>query len=283
MDGGIIFIDKEAGMTSRKVDNILGHLFKTHKVGHLGTLDPFATGLLICGVNSGNKCMRFALDEEKTYIATLVLGNKTSTGDKEGEVIETKDVPLLEEEAVRKAVEELVNEKSQIPPMTSAIKVDGTALYKLAHKGEEITRQPRPIAVYSSKLLSFEGNQIVFEVNVSKGTYIRTLGETLAEHLGTVGHLIALRRTAIGEIKVESAIPLDQVNQDSLRSPLTILNHMEQVEIGDDLYKKVVNGVKIPFRDKGDLLLLTKEGEALAVYEETEQKGLYRCLRGLTS
>lgn len=280
MNGGIVFIDKEAGMTSRKVDNILGHLFHTRKVGHLGTLDPFATGLLIVGVNNGNKALRFALDEEKEYEAVLVLGKKTSTGDPTGEIIESQEVPTLDENEVREAVSSLVNEKSQIPPMTSAIKINGQALYELAHKGQEIEREPRPIAIYKSELLWFKDNKVAFRVLVSKGTYIRTLGETLAKRLGTVGHLESLRRTKIGPFDVENAAKVGDIDESKLVDPLVVLDHMEQIEVDEATLIKVNNGVKLNLGlNHGDLVLLTHKNEAIAVYEK--DGNIYACLRGL--
>ena len=280
MNGGIVFIDKEAGMTSRKVDNILGRLFHTRKVGHLGTLDPFATGLLIVGVNNGNKALRFALDEEKEYEAVLVLGKKTSTGDPTGEIIESQEIPTLDEDKVREAVSALVNEKSQIPPMTSAIKINGQALYELAHKGQEIEREPRPIAIYKSELLWFKDDKVAFRVLVSKGTYIRTLGETLAERLGTVGHLESLRRTKIGPFDVENAAKVGDIDESKLVDPLVVLDHMEQIEVDEATLIKVNNGVKLNLGlNHGDLVLLTHKNEAIAVYEK--DGNIYACLRGL--
>lgn len=280
MEGGIVFIDKEAGMTSRKVDNLLGRLFNTRKVGHLGTLDPFATGLLICGVNAGNKALRFARDEEKEYEATLKLGVATSTGDYTGEEMERASIPSLTKEEVEKAVSELTKEKSQIPPMTSAIKVDGVALYKLAHKGEEISREPRPIEVYQSTLISFAGDLIVFRVKVSKGTYIRTLGETLANHLGTVGHLTALRRLSIGPFSVEKAKKLEEVTLNDLVNPLEVLGHMPIYLLTDNEISKVRNGVRLKIAKSEPEVLLVYEGKAIAIYEK-EGENLYRSLRGL--
>ena len=280
MDGGIVFIDKEAGMTSRKVDNLLGRLFGTRKVGHLGTLDPFATGLLICGVNAGNKALRFARDEEKEYEATLKLGIATSTGDYTGEQIETKPVPTLSKEEVEKAVAELIKEKSQIPPMTSAIKVDGVALYKLAHKGEEISRDPRPIEVYESTLISYQDDEIVFRVKVSKGTYIRTLGETLANHLGTVGHLLSLRRLSIGPFAVEKSKRLNEITKNDLKNPMEVLGHMPIYLLTEQELFKVRNGVPLHIEKTEPEILLAYEGKAIAIYEK-EGDNLYRSLRGL--
>ena len=280
MADGILFIDKEAGMTSRKLDNQIGKLFHTHKVGHLGTLDPFATGLLIVGVNSGNKALRFALDEEKEYVATLNLGVATSTGDYTGQQTEHEEIPLLPKNQVSSVVKGLVGKMKQIPPMTSAIKVGGVALYRLAHEGKEIQREAREIEVKEAKLLSYGGDELTFQVLVSKGTYIRTLGEDLAKRLGTVGHLTALRRTAIGPFRVENAVKLEDIGEESLQNPLVLLDHMEQHECqGKELFK-VANGASLDLPCVSPIVLLTHENQALAVYER-KQGDHYICLRGL--
>ena len=280
MKSGILFLDKEAGMTSRKVDNQIGRLFQTKKVGHLGTLDPFATGLLIIGVNAGNKALRFALDEDKEYVATLTLGKATDTGDYTGVITEEAPVPELNESKIQEAVKSLIGKQIQIPPMTSAIKVDGVALYKLAHQGKEIEREGRPIEVYEAELLHFDATCIEFRVKVSKGTYIRTLGEDLAKRLGTIGHLTALRRTKVGPFSVEGAVKLEEINENSLRNPLEVLGHMEQVQLDETSYKKALNGVAMEFDKEATQILLVYQGQAIAVYERDEQ-GVYHSLRGL--
>ncbi len=279
MKDGIIFLDKEEGLTSRKVDNLIGKVFHTHKVGHLGTLDPFATGLLIIGVNKGNKALSFALDEEKTYEARLVLGKATSTGDKTGEVIETKDIPPLNEDKIKEVLSSFIGKSTQIPPMTSAIKIGGKALYELAHEGKQIQRDPRPIEVYSISLTCLFEDGFSFKVSVSKGTYIRVLGEDIAKALGSVGYLSSLRRLSIGRYRVEEAITLEEVTQDSLLSPLKVLSHMEKIYCSPSLAELVRNGVKLKLKAKGDLVLLCQNEEPLAVYRKEGEE--YRCLRGL--
>ena len=141
-NGGLILIDKPEGMTSREVDNRIGRRFGTHKVGHLGTLDPFATGLLVVAVNRGTKFLPYILDGEKTYQAVLKLGQKNSSGDKTDPIIEEKEVPELDEKKIQDALASMLGKQLQTPPMTSAKKVDGVALYKQAHKGVEVERKP---------------------------------------------------------------------------------------------------------------------------------------------
>jgi len=277
---GILLIDKPEGITSRQVDNHFQHLFHTRKVGHLGTLDPFATGLLIVAINEATKYMNFLPDEEKTYHARLVLGKATDSGDKTGQVIEEKPVPSLSEEKVNEVFKSFLGKGSQIPPMTSAIKVDGTALYKLAHQGKEIDREPRPIEIFKLNLLELKESEILFSCRVSKGTYIRVLGEDIAKALGTVGYLESLRRTAVGNVKIEQAIPLEKASQIDLLDPADYVEY-KNIEVNDEVAKKVSNGVKLSFDTDEERVLIRYEGKALAVYEKEGE--IYRCLRGLSS
>ena len=279
MTAGLLLIDKGEGVTSRYVDNRIQRLFHTRKVGHLGTLDPFATGLLIVAVNEATKYLPFLPDEDKTYVASLRLGIKTSTGDKTGEQIETLEVPNLTKEKVVEALNSFLGESEQLPPMTSAIKVDGTALYKLAHKGEEIERKKRKIFVHEIGLLSMEGDTITFYAKVSKGTYMRVLGEDIAVVLGTVGYLESLRRTKVGDITLEKAIKLEDVKEEDLVNPADFVM-LPRIEVENQDVDKVRNGVRLSFSSISTHILLTHEGKGLAVYEKTEE-GPYRCLRGL--
>ena len=279
MTAGLLLIDKGEGVTSRYVDNRIQRLFHTRKVGHLGTLDPFATGLLIVAVNEATKYLPFLPDEDKTYVASLRLGIKTSTGDKTGEQIETTVVPNLTKEKVVEALNTFLGESEQLPPMTSAIKVDGTALYKLAHKGEEIERKKRKIFVHEIGLLSMEGDMITFYAKVSKGTYMRVLGEDIAVCLGTVGYLESLRRTKVGDITLEKAIKLEDVKEEDLVNPADFVM-LPRIEVENEDLDKVRNGVRLSFSSISTHILLTHEGKGLAVYEKTEE-GPYRCLRGL--
>lgn len=277
---GILLIDKPEGLTSRQVDNRLQRLFQTRKVGHLGTLDPFATGLLIVAVNEGTKYLNFLPDEEKTYEARLVLGKATDTGDKTGQVIEEKPAPVLTQETVIATLNSFLGKGEQIPPMTSAIKVDGTALYKLAHKGQEVERAARPIEIFSIELLKLAPCEIRFSCRVSKGTYIRVLGEDIARALGTVGYLEELRRTAVGRVSIAQAIPLDEAAESCLKNPADFVEY-ENIEVNDEVAKKVSNGVKFDFATNSNRIILRHNGIALAIYEKTDSG--YRCLRGLST
>ena len=276
---GILLVDKEAGMTSRKVDNLLQKRFLTKKVGHLGTLDPFATGLLIVAVGKATKCLPFLDSSSKTYEAELLLGSKTSTGDLEGEEILRKDPRIHEKQEIEETLSSFLGESTQIPPMSSAIKVDGVALYKLAHKGQEIERKPRKIVISSIRLLSQEGPRIRFEAEVSSGTYLRTLGEDIAERLGEVGHLVSLRRTKIGSVDVRKAKRIAEVSEGDLLSPLPFIT-LPKIEATDKQSEAIKNGKAMILDSHESEVCLFFQEEALAVYAKGED-GLYRSKRGL--
>ena len=279
MQDGILLIDKPAGLTSRAVDNKIQKIFHTRKVGHLGTLDPFATGLLVVAVNKGAKCLPYLSDSPKTYIASCVLGEKTSTGDKDGEVMEKQPLRAITDIEIKKALESMLGPSMQIPPMTSAIKVDGQALYKLAHKGQEIERKPRPIEVYSIKLLFRLGKQVDFIASVSSGTYIRVLAEDFCKKLGTVGHLANLRRINVGSFDISKTKPLEEVEESDLLSPLEFIA-LPKFELSEAQLALAKNGVKMKLDSDEAKLCLSYKGEAIAVYRKQED-GLYHSERGL--
>ena len=266
---GIFLIDKEAGMTSRKVDNILGKRYGTHAVGHLGTLDPFATGLLVVAINKGTKLLTYLNDGDKVYEASLLLGEKTSTGDLEGEIIEKKEIPGISQAELDKVLSSFLGKSQQIPPKFSAIKVNGVPMYKAAIQGKEVEIKPREIMVYSLEG-SVEGNLIHFTAKVSKGTYIRTLGEDIAEKLGTVGHLIALRRTFVGDIPVSRAKKVDDIKEEDILSGIELID-LPKIELSDEEEWKAKNGQKLHLENKEDKVLLMKNNSPVAVYKRKNE------------
>ena len=277
---GILIIDKPVGLTSRAIDNRIGHLFSSRHVGHLGTLDPFASGMLIIGVNKGNKALTYIDDSKKTYRATLVLGKKTDSGDLTGNIIEEKEIPMLNKAKIEDTLSSFLGESTQIPPMRSAIKINGEALYKKAIRGEDIERKPRDITVYSIRLIEYEHNRITFETEVSRGTYIRTLGEDIASKLGTIGYLESLRRLSIDSIKEEEMVKLDDIDASSLRNPLPYIS-LRHVEIDASIKEKALNGVRLSFPFKDERILLVYEDKPISVYIKTEEEGVYKAERGL--
>lgn len=282
---GFLLIDKDVDWTSRDVCNKIQHILHLKKVGHTGTLDPFATGLLMVSLGNGTKAGTFLEDFDKEYIATLKLGIKTSTGDLNGDVIEEKDIPDITEENVLEVFKTSLGEQDQIPPMTSAIHYQGQKLYKLAHEGIEVEREPRRINIKSLDLISFVDGVITFKTRVSKGTYIRVLGETIAEKLNTVGHLLALRRTAVGPYSIDDAIKLENVYGSTPFSIGEILSkHLPTYVVPDELLKRVTDGASIKIENIEEtydkILVVNKENDALAVYKRY-QNDIFTCARGL--
>ena len=266
---GLFLIDKEAGLTSRRVDNIIGKRYGTHAVGHLGTLDPFATGLLIVAINKGTKLLTYLNDGDKTYEASLLLGKKTSTGDLEGEVTEEKEIPDISKEKLDEVLHSFLGKSQQIPPKFSAIKVNGVPMYKAALQGKEVELKPREITIYSIEG-DIENNIIHFIAKVSKGTYIRTLGEDIAEKLGTVGHLISLRRLTVGDISVDQAKKIDDLKDEDIISGKGLID-LPSVELTDEQEWKAKNGQSLSFEVKEDKVLLTKGDSLVAVYKRKSQ------------
>ncbi len=283
MNDGILLINKEAGLTSRNIDNKIGYFYGTKKVGHLGTLDPFATGLLVIGINKGTKFLQYLDDSRKTYIAELKLGSKTSTGDLDGEIIEEKSVPSLNEKRILDVFKTFLGDGEQIPPMHSAIKIDGEPLYKKAHKGIEIERKPRKIHIFGLNVVSYKDGILTFKADVSRGTYIRVLGEDIAKKLGTIGHLVSLKRTILGPFKVEDAISINDLKEDSIIDPSKYLTSFKSFEITDEEdVASVYDGVMVYVgEDLGERIVMTYKGKALAIYKKVQDTLTYKAERGL--
>lgn len=278
---GIILIDKTIGPTSRQIVNDVSFLLHTKKVGHVGTLDPFASGLLILTVNHATKIGSYLETLDKTYVAKIKLGDKTDTGDLTGQIIASHDVPrLINKQVISDVLQSFLGKRQQIPPMFSALKRDGKPLYKYAREGKTLKREPRDILIHEIMLLSFDVDTIEFQARVSKGTYVRTLGEEIAEALGTVGHLISLRRVAIGVFDVAEAIHVDDVSNDQMIDIVSALKHMRQVAVESEQVKDIKNGRPISLNIFEEQVLLVSDKEALAIYERRDD-GLYYSRRGL--
>lgn len=198
-------------MTSHDVVAIARRQMGIKKIGHCGTLDPMATGLLMLVVGRATKIQDLLMSEDKEYVGTMTLGATTSTQDAEGEFLVEKEVPELTEETVRAAFEQFTGEFEQIPPMVSAIKKDGVPLYKLARKGKEVKRDPRPVHVTSYSIDRLESPEIDFTVNCSKGFYVRTYAHDIGAVLGCGGHLSGLRRTRSGKFTLERAVSVEKL------------------------------------------------------------------------
>lgn len=208
---GILLVDKPSGMTSHDVVSRLRRVLGIKRIGHAGTLDPMATGLLIMLIGRATKVSQYMMSMDKEYTGTIRLGISTDTQDAEGEVLEERPVPELTEEAVRGHMASFLGDQYQTPPMFSAKKVQGQKLYKLARKGQTIEREPRVIHVSRFDLTAFNPPDLGFHVASSKGTYIRTLAHDLGGRIGCGGHLCELRRTAIGRFTVDKSDPLEEI------------------------------------------------------------------------
>ncbi len=208
---GILLVDKPTDHTSHDVVARLRGKLKTKRVGHAGTLDPMATGLIIILVGKATRVSQYLISLDKEYEGTVELGKVTDTQDAEGEVLETLPVPPLTEAEVKAAIQAFHGDQYQTPPMYSAIKIAGQPLYKAARKGEEIEREPRFIRVMSWELTRFALPRFDFRMRVTKGTYVRTLAHDLGRKLGCGAHLAALRRTATDKFHVSQALTLDQI------------------------------------------------------------------------
>lgn len=259
MINGIIIINKEKEYTSNDVVRIVKKITKT-KVGHTGTLDPNATGVLPLLLGEGTKVSKYLINHNKEYEAVLQLGKKTETADGEGIVIEEKEVlpQMLKKEFVEETLNSFIGVQNQVPPMYSAIKVNGRKLYDYARSGQTVEVKARRIEIYNIKLIKIDEKekQIFFRVSCSKGTYIRTLCENIAEKLGTVGYMKELNRTKVGEFKIEDSIKIKELEENILKHNLSkiitieeLFKEKEKVELTDNEIKKYLNGVQIPVNE----------------------------------
>ncbi len=215
-------------MTSQQVVSRVKYLFQSplhdsKKAGHTGTLDPMATGLLPICLGEATKFSHYQLDADKSYQATILLGSQTDTGDADGQVIVQAALPKLSDTVLRDIAQQFLGEQQQIPPMYSALKKDGKKLYEYARAGIEIERAPRDITIRAIHLTLIDEQHLELTVTCSKGTYVRVLGEDIADALGTVGHLTALRRLKVGDFSIDNAIPLPELEACTLEQRLSRL------------------------------------------------------------
>ncbi len=213
---GVLLVDKPQGLTSHDVVYRLRRKLSMKKIGHAGTLDPMATGLLIMLIGKATRISQYLMSSDKVYEGEATLGVVTDSQDAEGEMMETRPVPELSEAQVKEAMKTFLGDQYQTPPMHSAIKIDGVPLYKLARKGEEVEREPRFIRVMAFELLSFASPKITFRLHCTKGTYVRTIAHDLGNKLGCGAHLSALRRTVSGKFEMSQGLTLDQIETMSL-------------------------------------------------------------------
>ena len=248
---GIIVINKEKGCTSHDIVYKVKKMFNT-KVGHTGTLDPNATGVLPILLGKGTKISKYLIEHDKEYEVVLQLGVKTTTADEEGEIIEEKEVlkESLEQLEIERILKSFIGKIKQMPPKYSAIKVNGRKLYEYARKGQEVEIKPREVEIYNIEITNIqkEKKQIEFKVSCSKGTYIRTLCEDIAEKMRTVGYMKELKRTKVGNFNIEQAITLGQLQEKENIKIITIeemFKDKEEIILEDSKIILLLNGVKM--------------------------------------
>lgn len=210
---GILLLDKPAGISSNAALQIVKRLFNAQKAGHTGSLDPLATGVLPICLGEATKITSYLLDSDKKYQGIAKLGVRTNTADAEGDILQTRPVPILSDDTIEMALDSFRGEISQIPPMHSALKLNGQPLYELARQGIEVERKPRNVTIFELKKLGFDKDELELLVHCSKGTYIRTLAEDLGEILECGAHLSALRRIAAGPFDIKQTITLDKLTE----------------------------------------------------------------------
>lgn len=271
---GIIIINKEKEYTSNDVVQIVKHTLN-EKVGHTGTLDPNATGVLPILIGKGTKISKYLMNHDKIYEATLKLGIKTDTADGEGKIIENVEIDknILLEENINRVFKSFIGKQTQLPPMYSAIKINGKKLYDYARNGERVEVPARNIEIYDLKLIeiNIEDNEIKFKVECSKGTYIRTLCENIANELGTIGYMKELNRVQVGEFNINNSIKINDLkenkdNLDYLRkntiSIEEILKNKDKIILEYKQLEMFLNGVKIGLKRENGVYRIynSKEG-----------------------
>ena len=266
---GVILINKEKNISSFGVVAKVRKILNIKKVGHSGTLDPEATGLLPILIGNGTKISKYLIEHDKTYIAKLKLGIKTTTADGEGDILEKDDFKLNKknEDLYKNVFNSFIGKSTQIPPIYSAIKVDGKKLYEYARKNEEVEIKPREIEIYNIKIISinYDENEIDFEVSCSKGTYIRTLCEDIAKKLETCGYMKELKRTRVDNFRIEDAITLEELennknNEEYLKNKIisieNIFENKNKINLNERKKELFLNGVKLTHDLKDDIYLV---------------------------
>ncbi len=280
---GLLYINKPSDWTSFDVVAKIRRSYGTKSVGHTGTLDPQATGVLIVMVGRACKANPYLVMDTKEYIATLRLGGKYDTGDIWGKVIEESTVPEVSFEQVETALKSMLGKQMQVPPMYSAVKVNGKKLYEYARNNQTVDVSAREIEISDVELLKMD-KEIQFRVVCSSGTYIRVLCEELAQKLGAVGAMSALVRTRVGNISLDDCLELSDVCE-STPQPEGLLNALSSrysvIDITDKkILKNIYDGKQIHFDSIEELICLSYQGEAIAIFEKVSD-GVYRSKRGL--
>lgn len=270
---GILLVDKKSGDLSFDIVKKVRRILRTKKVGHAGTLDSFATGLLIILINQGTKLFPFIMSKEKRYLATIFLGIETDTFDCTGEIVSKKDVPCVDEEYIKRKLNDFIGLLEQTPPVFSAIKQNGVRAYRLARKGIDIKLKKRAVHIYDIRLISWSYPELSIEVRCSPGTYIRSLAVDISRSLGTCGHLKKLRRLSCGPFQVDQAISITAgVTKEFLKkriiSLVDALPDFRTISVDASTAWKLRNGLQPMINDsriKEGYVKFVKEKELVAI------------------
>lgn len=239
---GILIIDKPAGITSHDVVAKVRKALKTKKVGHTGTLDPLATGVLVVCVEKATKLVNYLTCDEKTYEVEMKFGIKTDTGDITGKIIDEDPNYDIDISIIKNIINKFIGKQKQIPPMYSAIKINGKKLYELAREGVEIEREAREIEIFDIRNIEWKNEILKYTVHCSKGTYIRSLCEDIAKRLGTIGTMTNLRRIQSGEFQIKDAIKIEDISEEKIISMEKLFD--KEINVKNNL-KELLNGMKI--------------------------------------
>jgi tRNA pseudouridine55 synthase len=273
---GLLLLDKTRGRTSHDVVAKVRRILGERRVGHAGTLDPMATGLLIVGVGPSTRLLRFAQSQRKRYTGVVTFGVSTDSLDADGEVLARSSVPALHGDDVNVVASSMLGPQTQIPPMVSALKVDGTRLHVLARRGVTVERDPRAIVIYELSLApTSQPDQWSFEVTCSSGTYVRVLMSDLAERLGTLGHLSQLRRISSGAHEVHNALTLDELERrvadggTVLRAPKEFVRDLDEVIVSSADEQRIRQGQRVALADAAgdEIAACDSSGRLVAVLE----------------
>ncbi|MBQ4031533.1 MAG: tRNA pseudouridine(55) synthase TruB [Bacilli bacterium] len=270
---GVLLVNKPIDFTSRDVVNKLTKIFNTKKIGHTGTLDPIATGVLVICIGKSTKLCDILTSKYKEYIATIKLGIKTDTLDTMGTILEEQEVKTFTKEEITKVLDSFLGKSIQKTPIYSAVKVNGKKLYEYAREGIPVELPKREIDIQSIELLDYKDNEITFKTTVSKGTYIRALINDICTKLNTIGTMSSLIRTKQGEFSIDNCYTLEDIEADNykLLSNEEVLSNIETIDIDDELLKPVNNGAVINKIFKGEIACLRHDKKIIAIYKTYEK------------
>ena len=271
MESGLIIVNKEKGYTSRDVVNVISKVLKTKKVGHTGTLDPLATGVLVVGFNDATKIFELLFSDDKEYIAEVVMGVETDTLDVEGDVLKENYNFFVDEEKIKKALTSFKGKYIQEVPLYSAVKVNGKKLYEYARNNEEVELPKREVHIKEIELLKFDNNSFSFRCVVSKGTYIRSLIRDIGRFLNIYCTMANLERTRQGIFKLSDAYSIGDIKNGNYNviSIGDALSDYKHIEIDDELLFKISNGQKLFTNYNSDVVVFIYKGSVVAIYNKS--------------